>query len=56
MTAEVKAALTPVIEIPPIPRDFGDEQPAMTIDAHLEKVNGANALLCPHMVPSAESP
>lgn len=39
MTAEVKAALTPLIEIPPIPWDFDDDQPAKTIDQHLEKVN-----------------
>jgi hypothetical protein len=39
MTAEVKAALTPLIEIPPIAWDFDDDQPAKTIDQHLEKVN-----------------
>jgi hypothetical protein len=39
MTAEVKAALTPLIEIPPVPWDFDDDQPAKTIDEHLQKVN-----------------
>ena len=36
--APVKARITPLIEIPPIPWDFEDSQPAKTIDQHLQKV------------------
>ena len=36
--APVKARITPLIEIPPIPWDFGDSLPAKTIDQHLRKV------------------
>jgi hypothetical protein len=35
---EIKAGLTPLIEIPPIPWDFESETPTRTIDAHLKKV------------------
>jgi hypothetical protein len=39
MTTEVKAALTPVIEVPPTPWDFEGEQPAKTTDQHLETLS-----------------
>ncbi len=39
MAPEVKAALTPLIEVPPIPWDFESEQPAKTIDQHLGRLN-----------------
>ena len=34
----LKARMTPVIELPPIPWDFEAEAPARTIDTHLKKV------------------
>ncbi len=40
MSAKVKAALTPMIEVPPIPWDFTADRPAKTIDEHLKKVTG----------------
>jgi hypothetical protein len=36
--ALAKAGITPLIEVPPIPWDFSDGQPAKTIDQHLQKV------------------
>src|SRR5262245_11301746 len=33
-----KTTLTPLVEIPPIPWDFDDEQPAKPLDAHLPKM------------------
>jgi len=33
-----RQALTPLIEIPPIPWEFAEERPAKTVDQHLEKV------------------
>ncbi len=41
LSPAVKSSLTPLIEIPPIPWDWDEEQPAKSIDGHLEKV-GAN--------------
>lgn len=38
LSAEAKARLTPLIEIPPIPYDFENDQPAKSVDDHLEKV------------------
>jgi Beta protein len=35
---DIKDALTPLIEIPPIPLDWEEEQPDKTIDEHLAKV------------------
>jgi hypothetical protein len=40
LAEDVKAALTPMIEIPPIQWDFENEVPLKSIDAHLEKVVG----------------
>src|SRR5947209_6078293 len=34
----VKGGLTPLIEIPPIPWNFTERQPAKSIDGHLAKV------------------
>jgi hypothetical protein len=45
LSPAVKTALTPLIEIPPIPWDWQEEQPAKSIDTHLEKV-GANLQRC----------
>jgi hypothetical protein len=39
MTADVKAGLTPLIEVPPIPWDFEREEPDKTIDQHLERLS-----------------
>ncbi len=39
MFADEKATITPVIEIPPIPWDFKNDEPAKTIDQHLLKVD-----------------
>lgn len=39
MSPDVKARLTPIIEVPPIPWDFKEEQPAKTIDEHLWRVS-----------------
>src|SRR6478609_5852605 len=38
ITLETRNALTPLIEIPPIPLDWEEEQPDKTIDEHLAKV------------------
>ena len=38
LSPETKAALTPLIEIPPIPWDFEQDEPAKTIDQHLAPV------------------
>ena len=38
LTPSTRQALTPLIEIPPIPWDFADEKPAKTVDQHLKKV------------------
>ena len=35
MSPEVKAKVIPVIEIPPIPWNFADDEPSVTIDRHL---------------------
>lgn len=34
----VRDALTPLLELPPIPWDFETDAPARTIDKHLKKV------------------
>ena len=39
MSADDKETITPVVEIPPIPWDFKNDQPAKTIDQHLLKVD-----------------
>jgi hypothetical protein len=39
MTPEVKAGLTPLIEVPPIPWDFALDEPDKTIDQHLERLS-----------------
>lgn len=39
--SNIKALLYPVVEIPPIPWDYSANQPAKTIDQHLQKV-GSN--------------
>ncbi len=36
---EVKGRLTPLLEIPPVPWDFEEEQPGKTIDQHLGRVS-----------------
>jgi hypothetical protein len=41
LSQEVKTALTPLIEIPPIPWDWAEDQPAKSIDSHLEKVGAS---------------
>jgi hypothetical protein len=41
LSSAVRRALTPLIEVPPIPWDWEEEQPAKSIDQHLAKV-GAN--------------
>ena len=33
-----KAAMTPLVEIPPVPWDFVNDQAAKTVDAHLANV------------------
>lgn len=38
LDSSVKAALTPLIEVPPIPWDWVNDRPAKSIDAHLEKI------------------
>lgn len=38
VAADVKAALTPLIEVPEIPWDFEEEAPLKTIDKHIEKL------------------
>jgi hypothetical protein len=38
LSPEVKSALTPLVEIPPIAWDFAEEKPTKSIDDHLEKV------------------
>lgn len=38
LTPSVRTALTPLLEVPPIPWDFDEVRPAKTIDQHLEKV------------------
>lgn len=40
MSPDAKARLTPILEVPPIPWDFEEEQPAKTIDEHLLRVSG----------------
>jgi hypothetical protein len=45
LSPAVKNALTPLIEIPPIPWDWQEEQPAKSIGSHLEKV-GVNLQRC----------
>ena len=39
MSPGVKARLTPILEVPPIPWNYKEEQPAKTIDAHLQRVS-----------------
>jgi hypothetical protein len=39
MTPEVKARLTPLIEVPPIPWDFERDEPDKTIDQHLQRLS-----------------
>ena len=36
LTPSTRQALTPLVEIPPIPWDFKEEKPAKTIDGHLK--------------------
>jgi hypothetical protein len=38
LAPSTRQALTPLIEIPPIPWDFEEERPAKTVDQHLKKV------------------
>ena len=38
LAPSTRQALTPLIEIPPIPWDFAEEKPAKSIDQHLKKV------------------
>jgi hypothetical protein len=38
LTTVVRKALTPLVEVPPIPWDFQEERPSKTIDEHLTKV------------------
>ena len=38
LAPSTRQALTPLIEIPPIPWDFVEERPAKTVDQHLKKV------------------
>src|SRR5271165_2093294 len=38
LAPNVRHALTPLLEIPPIPWDYEEERPARTIDRHLKKV------------------
>ena len=38
LAPSTRQALTPLIEIPPIPWDFAEERPAKTVDQHLKKV------------------
>ncbi|MGA2182558.1 MAG: beta family protein [Bryobacteraceae bacterium] len=38
LTPSMRQALTPLVEIPPIPWDYEQERPAKTIDQHLKKV------------------
>jgi hypothetical protein len=40
MAPEVKAGLTPLIEIAPIPWDFERDEPDKTIDQHLQRLSG----------------
>ena len=35
LTGEMKDSITPLLEVPPIPWDFGEEEPARDIDQHL---------------------
>lgn len=39
----VKQAVTPLIEIPVVPWDFENEEPAKTLDAHLARSSEAGA-------------
>jgi hypothetical protein len=36
LTPEIKQRLTPLIEIPPVPWDFENDQPACTVDTHIQ--------------------
>jgi hypothetical protein len=38
LNSDIKDSLTPLIEIPPIPWDWAEDQPDKSIDAHLAKV------------------
>jgi hypothetical protein len=38
MSPESKDRITPLLELPPIPWDFGNDAPARSIDTHLKKV------------------
>ena len=38
LTAEVRAAVTPLIEIPAVPYDFVNERPSRTIDQHVSNL------------------
>ena len=38
LRSNVRRALTPLVEIPPIPWDYEEDKPARTIDKHLKKV------------------
>jgi hypothetical protein len=38
LTPAVKSALTPLIEVPPIPWDHDNETPAKTVDAHIARI------------------
>ena len=38
LALSTRQALTPLIEVPPIPWDFVEERPAKTVDQHLKKV------------------
>ena len=39
MSPGVKARLTPILEVPPIPWDFKKGQPLKTIDGHIQRVS-----------------
>src|SRR5947208_16828571 len=38
LAEEVRSRLTPIIEVPPIPWDYTEDEPAKTIDEHMSKV------------------
>jgi hypothetical protein len=38
LDAPIRQALTPLVEIPPVPWDYEEEKPAKTVDEHLKKV------------------
>lgn len=39
LSPDVKKRLTPLLEVPPIAWDFGEDRPAKTVDEHLAKVS-----------------